>query len=110
MLKILCAPLPSYSTVPVPSVKLVPSLVTEPDISIKPAPEKVTVPPVASKSASASYFPVDEIDKVPSMSEAPSALNVPDEIVNSAPLETVMASSAVTVLAPILAIPSVTVN
>ena len=110
MLKIFCAPLPSYSTVPEPSVKLEPSLVTEPDISIKPAPERVTVAPVASKSASASYFPVEVIDKVPSMSEAPSALNVPDEIVSSAPLETVMASSAVIVLVPTLAIPSDTVN
>ena len=63
MLKILCAPLPSYSTVPEPCVKLEPSLVTEPDISIKPAPEKVIVAPVASKSASASYLPVVVIDR-----------------------------------------------
>ena len=50
------------------------------------------------------------MDSVPSISEAASAVKLPDDIVSSAPLETVIAASAVTVLEPILAIPSVTVN
>ena len=73
-MKIVWLLVPSYSTVPEPSVKLEPRLVVDPDISKNPAPPKVIAPPVASKLSSASYFPVPEIDNVPSISLAASAL------------------------------------